>query len=256
MLRHRELHLPSHGLLEAFLRRIARDPEAEAFALRGGMLVRHWFPEMGRIARDVDVVCAWPFDPPAVRRKLAGLLARDVGDGVQFAPRFRTDIIWPDTPHPGIRLIAPGRLGGEWDELHADLTFRLPVWPEASVKELRVEGGSPRLALCPPEMLIARKITVTANRGPRAWRPKDLVDLWWMLEHGSPSTRTVGEAVERTLSLAAWRDGPARLAFWQDPMAASSWGRFLRFQPSLRVPRDLARVVGDVRARLQTLGEP
>lgn len=246
--------LPDHRIFDGFLRRVAADPEVEAFALRGGMLVRHWFPDMGRAAADVDLVCAWPFEPQAVRRSLATILARDLGDGVRFGDRFRTDVIWAGTAHPGLRLVAAGCAGGVWGELHADLTFRLPVWPEARITTLRAAGTGPTLPVCRPETLIARKLAVTAERGAKAWRPKDLADLWWMLQHGAIERAAVGESIERTLSLQRFGDGPARLAFWQEPAAAGSWARFVRRQPQLAVPRDLARVVGDVRAQLAFLG--
>lgn len=235
--------MSSHRLVEGFLRRVAAHPEAEAFALRGGMLVHHWFPAMGRTVRDVDLVCGWPLDRPAVERELAWLLAHDVGDGVRFGARFRTDAIWPGTDHPGLRLVAPGVVDGVWGEVHADLTFRLPVWPEARPSEL--EAGV-SLGLCRPETLIARKLTVTADRGPRAWRPKDLVDLWWMLEHGGVQRAELGEAIERTLSLERWQEGPARVAFWQDAGAAAGWGHFRRRHRGLVAPRPLGVLVAGV----------
>lgn len=238
-------------LIDGFVRRVAADPEAEAFALRGGVLVDHWFPTMGRTVRDVDLVCAWPFDPARARASVLALVARDLGDGVQFAERLRADVIWPDTPHPGLRVVIPGRVGGVSGELHADLTFRLPVWPEARIDRLRTGEG---LRVCRPQTLAARKLVVSMTQGPRAWRPKDLVDLWWMIEHAPLGASDVGEALERIGALAEWLDGPARPTFWLDPIAEGRWARFLHRHPRLEVPADLARVVGDVQARLTPLG--
>lgn len=235
----------------AFLARVAGDPDRDAFALRGGVLVRHWFPTMRRTPRDVDLLCAWPYDLSSVRTALARILARELLDGVHFAERFRTDPIWPDDAHPGIRLIAPARVEGRWGELRADLTFHLPVWPRA---ELTTLDEGVLLPTCRPETLIARKLAVSTQRGPRGWRPKDLADLWWMLSYGDADPHTVGDAVERTFSLAAFRDAPGRASFWDDPMAGPRWARFLRQHPRLRVPRDLARVAGEVRQHLVPLG--
>src|SRR5687768_14688386 len=90
-----------HRLLGGFVRRIAEGGDADAFALRGGMLVRHWFPESRRPARDVDLVCRLPYDVRAMRALFARTLAREVGDGVVFeADRFRVDKIQTATPHP------------------------------------------------------------------------------------------------------------------------------------------------------------
>jgi hypothetical protein len=46
-----------HRLLGGFVRRIAEGADADAFALRGGMLVRHWFPESRRPARHRTRTC-------------------------------------------------------------------------------------------------------------------------------------------------------------------------------------------------------
>jgi len=252
MLRHRERPGSGHRVLEGFLRRVAADPEAGAFALRGGMLVRHWFPDVGRVAHDVDLVCAWSLDLPAVRRSLSGMLARDVGDGVRFGDRFRTDVIQTHTPHPGVRLVAPALVHGQWAELHADLTFRLPVWPEATMADL--PGAV--LPVCRPETIVARKLAVSAERGPGAWRPKDLADLWLVTKHRP--LRDLGEAVERTMGPARLVDGPADPRFWRDPGSAMRWSRFLHRHPDLAVPRDPARVAGEVIAALAPLvpGDP
>src|SRR5438874_2047748 len=83
-----------HRLLGGFVRRIAEGADADAFALRGGMLVRHWFPESRRPARDVDLVCRLPYELHAMRARFARTLARDAEDGVVFeADRFRVDPI-------------------------------------------------------------------------------------------------------------------------------------------------------------------
>ena len=246
--------IDDHRLLDGFLARVATDPESGAFALRGGMLVRHWFTPMGRLARDADLLCAWPYDLRVVRRGLARILARDLGDGVRFAECFRTDRIWPDDVHPGIRVMAPASFDGRWSEIRADLTFHLPAWPDAVFTSLGADR--PALPMCRPETLVARKLGVTAGLGPRGWRPKDLVDVWWILESGRARLDIVAEAVDRTLSLELWVDGPARRSFWQDPMAAGRWARFLRRSPRLRVPGDLGRLVHDVHRHLASLGGP
>src|SRR5580698_1683886 len=128
-----------HRLLNGFIRRIAESADADAFALRGGMLVRHWFPHSRRPARDVDLVCRLPYDLRTMRALFARTLARDVGDEVVFeADRFRVDRIQTATPHPGMRLFAVGRAGGVFGEISIDATFDMPVWPDAVRDDLRL----------------------------------------------------------------------------------------------------------------------
>src|SRR5262245_31504932 len=129
-----------HRLLEGFLLRFARRPEAEAFALRGGMLVRHWFPAAGRCARDIDLVCALPYDVACLRALIRSILADDrVADGVTFdAEVFRLDEIHAASAHPGVRLFAAGRTEFGFGEMSVDLTFDLEVWPAAERASMKL----------------------------------------------------------------------------------------------------------------------
>ena len=139
---------------------------------------------------------------------------------------------------------------GEFDELHVDFTFDLPIWP----RPVRATIRDRQMWVCPPSMLIGRKLRVTSELGRRFWRPKDMADLWMMLRHRRPGQDELGEAIERTFSpgtdaLAAVREAlaPAR---WTAPHAGMRWRRFAAKHRSLRVPRDIAPVVAEVRTHL------
>ena len=241
-----------HRLLDGFVRRIAEGADADAFALRGGMLVRHWFPESRRPARDVDLVCRLPYDLRAMRALFARTLGRDAADGVVFeADRFRVDPIQTATVHPGMRLFAVGRAGGNFGEISIDTTFAMPIWPEAVRDDLRLGGGDVPFWLCPPEMLVGRKLQVLAQLGPHRWRPKDLSDVWMILR-GSLTSGTLGEAIERSFAghdhapLEALMDG----AFWTDRAADVRWSRFVGQLPRGVVPVREA-VVADLHGALR-----
>src|SRR5687768_11128355 len=189
-----------HRLLGGFVRRLAEGGDADAFALRGGRLVRHWFPKSRRPARDVDLVCRLPYDLRAMRALFARTLARDAADGVVFeADRFRVDPIQTATPHPGMRLFAVGRAGGEFGEISIDTTFAMPIWPDAVRDRLRLGVGEVQFWLCPPEMLVGRRLQVLAQLGPHGWRPKDLGDVWMILR-GGLAGGLLGEAIERAFA--------------------------------------------------------
>jgi hypothetical protein len=247
-----------HRLLDGFVGRIAAGADADAFALRGGMLVRHWFPDSRRPARDVDLVCRLPFDVEAMRGLFASTLGRDRGDGVVFeADRFRVDAIHLGTVHPGMRLFAVGRADGGFGEVTIDVTFELPIWPEAIRGELRLGGGSYPVSkagfwLCPPEMLVGRKLQVLAELGPRRWRPKDLSDVWMIMRRLDAPTPLLGEAIERSFAghdHAAIDDLLGR-AFWNDHLADVRWSRFARQLPRGVVPARPAALVDDLRVAL------
>jgi len=242
-----------HRLLDGFVRRIAESGDADAFALRGGMLVRHWFPESRRPARDVDLVCRLPFDLEAMRRVFARTLGRHAADEVTFeADRFRVDPIQTATPHPGMRLFAVGRAGGAFAEVSIDVTFDMPIWPDAIRGHLHLGAGKTPFWLCPSEMLVGRKLQVLANLGPHRWRPKDLSDVWMILRRSPAPSPFLGEAIERSF---AGHDHPPLhdllgRAFWTDRAAEVRWSRFAAQLPRGIVPARPGALVEDLRVAL------
>jgi len=221
------------------LLRVAASPDAEAFALRGGMLVRSWLPSVPREARDLDLVCRLPYRPREMRTRLGAMLAdRRIDDGVVFdAARFRVDTVRPRSAHPALELFASAELAGTHAEITVDITFGLDVWPAAA----RSERG---VWLCSHEMVIATKLGVIAELAPREWRPKDLGDIWLALQRFAPAAR-LGETFER-------RGQQVRAilssAWWDGPRAEFRWGRYAVCHPSL--PGTLGAVLGDVRDKL------
>lgn len=261
---HRGAHTRArHRLLEGFVLRLARQPDADAFVLRGGMLVRQWFPDADRPALDVDLVCRLPFDEDDLRARLTRALAEPgVNDGVRFDPtRVRLRPIWVDTPAPGIRVFARAHVDGRPIDLRADLTFGLDPWPEPVRSRFVGERGEATLWMCRPESVIGRKLQVTANLGARHWRAKDVADLSWMLGRFDLDPRVLGAAVEASLVGCAETFDDVRAALapgaWLDaPLAESRWHQQLgeagRFDAGA-LPDDFAAVVGQVRARLAPL---
>jgi len=242
-----------HRLLNGFVRRLAAGDDAEAFALRGGMLVRHWFPKSRRPARDVDLVCRLPYDLRAMRALFARTLAREAADGVVFeADRFRVDRIQTATAHPGLRLFAVGRAGGDFGEISIDTTFAMPIWPDAVRDDLRLGGGSVPFWICPPEMLVGRKLQVLAQLGPHRWRPKDLSDVWMILR-GELAGASLGEAIERAFTGHDHAPIEDLLGgtFWTDPAADMRWSRFVGELPRGVVPARAATVVADLGSALR-----
>lgn len=250
-----------HRLLEGFLSRVSRHPDGEAFALRGGMLIRHWFSELRRPARDVDLVCALPFDLEAMRRRVETMLATEVDDGVRFeAERFRLDAIHVRTPHPGIRLFAVGRAElhdgpAAFGEISVDTTFSMPVFPAAQRERIGLSRGEVTLQTCPAEMLVGRKLQVLAQLGPHHWRPKDLSDVWWMLERFELDLDRLGPAIERSFAGHdhAGLDEVLRATWWSEPRAATRWARYARRLPRAARRESPVGLAAEVRDRLRPL---
>src|SRR5262245_58839325 len=104
------LEATRHRLLEGVLLRLARLPDAGAFVLRGGMLLRHWLRPIPRPAGDLDLLATFPFAvEQAAARFLPVLADGAVADGVVFdVQRTRVEGIWLQTGCPGVRIFASG----------------------------------------------------------------------------------------------------------------------------------------------------
>ncbi len=224
---------------------VARD--AEAFALRGGMLVRMWVPE--RRVRDVDVVCSLPYRPREMRERFRDILATHIDDGVVFdADRFRVDLVWPASPQPALELFTVGEADGAVAEMTVDVTFQLAVWPAAKQRVVETARGTAMVWTCPHEMVIGTKLRVIAELGPREWRPKDLADLWLVMRR-FPSTSMLGEAIERCLVGTKSAHDILTSSWWRERDAASRWSRFVSRNP---LP-SLDAVIAEVRTNLSPL---
>jgi hypothetical protein len=250
-----------HRLLEAFVLRLARRPEAPAFALRGGMRVRQLFPSLGRPALDLDLVCSLPFELASLRDTLQAILTEPVSDGIRFDPeRLRLLPIWQDTPAPGLRVSALGEVDGQPAELRADVTFGLRPWPEPGWEEFVGERGRARLRMCKPESIVGRKLQVIAGLGQPYWRPKDLNDVRLMLGQLPLQPHVLGEALEASLegcaeSLQDVREAILRPSWWAGPRAGARWQHFLKASGGQGAPADLASVIAEVRSRLSPVLE-
>ena len=250
-----------HRLLEGLLSRVARHPDGDAFALRGGMLIRHWFSDLRRPARDIDLVCDLPFDVDAMRTRVAAILATELDDGVRFeADRFRLDAIHVASSHPGIRLFAVGRADladgpPAFGEISVDTTFSMPVFPAAQREALELSRDEVTMRTCPAEMLVGRKLQVLAQLGPGYWRPKDLSDVWWMLERFEPDTGTLADSIERSFAGHdhAGLNEVLRASWWSEPRAAMRWARYAKRLPKAARRGHPGSLVADVRDRLRPL---
>jgi hypothetical protein len=233
-------------LREGFLLRLAMARDSDAFVLRGGMLVRQWMPEAHRPVGDIDLVCALPLRPNDLRQRLHEVLARELTDGVVFdAERFRVDSI-----PIGLKLFAAGEVDGRPTEIAVDLAFGVDVWPAAIRRTLVGGRGTASLTMCAHEMVIATKLAVTGELGGRAWRPKDIADLWLVLRRYPPAT-ALGEAIERRLGTARAAIAVLAAPWWRGPRASMRWGRHVA-RRSL-VPDELGVAIAEIRSSLAPL---
>jgi hypothetical protein len=241
-------------LRAGFFARLARDPAAETFVVRGGARLRHLFGAASRQVGDVDLVC--DEDRGAVEAALARTLAdRTILDGVTFDPeRYRVDVYDPASLRPGLRLSALGALSdGRLGQLAVDVVLGLALWPAPTWEPL---GEGRALRMVAPSTMIGTKLRVISELGPRAWRPKDLIDVLCLLRRAPVSTGELGTAIEVAWSRAPEASSVRELlggrSWWSGPRAAVRWRTFLDQSPAIEVLA-LDGAVDELRHRLAPL---
>lgn len=251
-----------HRLLEGVLSRLAARPDAGAFVLRGGLLLRHWFRPVPRVADDIDLIATFTFDVDETARRLLPVLETAADDGVTFDPeRTRVSGIRLETDMPGVRVFATGTAGGEEIDFNIDVTFGPSPRPPAVWAELpTASGAAARVWACRPEAVVGQKVQALLFRGALAWRPKDLDDLRLLLARVPLSAADLGPAVAAYCADIGLAPADARARFgpeswWEMKTSAARWRDFVRETRVRSVPPDLAAVVADVAARLAPIWE-
>jgi hypothetical protein len=252
-----------HRLFEGILLRLARLPDADRLVLRGGMLMRHWFRPVPRLANDLDLVCTAPFGVEETGRQFRQLLAnRDVEDGVTFdTKRFRVDGIWLQTDFPGVRIFAAGKVDGEEDQFTVDVTFGEPMVPPPKLGDYpTLSRCSARIWMCRPETITGRKLHALLQMGMLRWRPKDLNDLRLLLDRVPMDEGDLSEAIAASFASRGNTMAEARAIFgpdswWGMKTSAVRWQEYVKESRRKDLPPDLGSVVAKVAERLNPILE-
>ncbi|QEG28072.1 hypothetical protein GobsT_28440 [Gemmata obscuriglobus] len=246
-----------HRVLEAVLLRLARRPDAGAFVLRGGMLMRHWFRPVPRPAADLDLVATIPFAVEAAAGRILPALSNDIGDGVGFdLEETRAEGMFLDTGSPGVRVRSVGVCDGGEVDFHIDVTFGPFPRPAPVLGDIPAASGAvARVWHCRPEAVVGQKVQALRHLGMRGWRQKDLNDLRLLLARGGMDEGDLRDAVAAYLGDLGATGADARALFgpsswWGMKLSAARWLDFVREERGQRVPKDLAGVVAGVAARL------
>jgi hypothetical protein len=246
-----------HRLLEGVLLRLARRPDAGAFVLRGGVLLRHWFRPIPRPADDLDLVATFPFDVAEAARRFLPVLTDAAGDGVTFdADGARVEPIFLETGNPGVRVFASGTFDGTEEDFHTDITFGPPPRPAPVLDAIpTASGAAARVWVCRPEAVAAQKVQALCHLGLHSWRPKDLDDLRLLLERVPMNAAALREAIAAYLADLGRAGADARslfgpAAWWGLKFSSARWQDFVAESRGRAVPKDLAGVAAGVADRL------
>lgn len=198
------------------------------------MLLRHWFTTVERPSTDIDLVSLDEFDVQRATEALTPLLHVDrIDDGVQFdTERWRVQPIWMDTDFPGIRMIALATVNAQLVAFSVDITFGESLVPEPMFETLEsTAAGAIEILACRPEAILARKLQALSDMALQHWRPKDLNDIWHLLESRQLDRRDLVDAIHysfnsRGSSACAARDMFGEDSWWKTQTANARWRDF------------------------------
>jgi hypothetical protein len=252
------LNATRHRLLEGVLLRLSERPDAAAFILRGGVLLRWWFRPIPRPAEDLDLVAAVPFTvEEAVRRFLPVLADETVAGGVTFdAERVRVEAIFLDTGSPGVRVFASGVAGGDEADFHVDITLGPPPRPAPVFGEVpTASGATARVWMCRPETVVGQKMQALRHLGMMSWRAKDLNDLRLLLARVPLDDADLRQAIAAYMADLGGTGADARAVFgpsswWGMKRSSARWLDFVKASPGQDVPSNLRGVVAEIARRL------
>ncbi len=246
--------LARRHVLEGLLRRLSASPHGDRWVLRGSFLTRFYCAPWPRSAADLDFLDLDPFDHERTKDRLQATLAFVVGDGCSFdLGGVQDELIWEETPFPGVRFQIPGGFAGWSGEVQIDVAFHDPVVPPPRPVALPTLTAPVEILGCARETLIAWKVHGLFEKGLGTFRPKDLHDIALLSRGVTLDEEALREALEvafrsRKASF-AWTERLARGAFGQSRWSQEKWRRFRAASPSLPIPA-IEEVVREVASSL------
>jgi hypothetical protein len=162
--------------------RLSTSRHAEAFVLKGAMLVGTWTNIPHRATRDVDFLGLGDPNPARLVELFSEVLQRDGGDdATTFDPdSVRAEEIRGQDRYGGVRLLAKGEFGGAVIHVQMDIGFGDAVEPAAEWIDYPtlVELPAPRIRAYSIYTVVSEKLEAIVALGMQNSRMKDFYDIW------------------------------------------------------------------------------
>ncbi len=189
--------------LEGFLARLAASDQADAFVLKGGVLMSAFSAR--RPTRDLDFLASgFTNDVAECVQRIQRIIAIQLDDGLAFSTEHISGtVIRDEGSYTGVRISFEAHLASARIALHTDVSFGDPVWPAPQITELPLLlGGAISLLSYPDHMVLAEKIVTAIERGAANTRWRDFVDIDRLLHQRTISNDDLAAALK---TVAAFR---------------------------------------------------
>jgi len=240
-------------VLERLLYRLSTSAYAEAFVLKGAMLLTSWFEDAHRATRDLDLLGFGDPSPDAMIAAFREILAADVADGVEFdLDALRVDQIRAELEYGGLRLRTTASISGLRIAVMVDVGFGDALEPGAEVIDYpsMLDLPAPRLPAYARETVIAEKFQAMVALGRANSRMKDFYDVWFLRQSfpfdDDRLTRAIAATFERRgTAIPAELPDALTDAFAQDVQKQRQWRAFV--ENVALDPGTLDGVIGAIR---------
>jgi hypothetical protein len=170
-------YLTRHAL-ESFLYRLTRTAHADAFVLKGGILLTAY--DVRRPTKDLDAeAISTSVTPEQISQVVRDAAAVDAGDGIVFdLDSISIQDIRDEAEYPGLRMRVPVTLASWKGNVAWDISTGDPIVPAPQVVQIpRVIGDPIAVTGYRPETVIAEKGVTILERGTTSTRWRDYIDI-------------------------------------------------------------------------------
>jgi hypothetical protein len=251
-------------VIERFLARLARSPQADAFLLKGALMLRVWGVPRARPTMDIDLLRRGIADQAVLVQFVEQCAAiEDPSDGVIFEPStISVESIRDATEYVGTRIRLQAHLAKVRQTVQIDFGVGDAVHPQPQVIDYPVLlTNSPiRLHAYPVEAAIAEKFHAMVDLDLQNSRMKDFYDIWILSRTLAFSGHGLSEAIRYTFQrrqTSVPTAAPVALtaAFYDDPIHVRQWSAFVRRIGEGALADDFKRVAGDLVEFLMPVAE-
>jgi predicted nucleotidyltransferase component of viral defense system len=219
--------------MERFLFRLGVSPHADAFVLKGAMMLRVWDAPTARPTRDIDFLAFGPNDLSHVVSRLREICDISVpDDGLRFdVDSFRAERIKEGDDYHGARVRFVGELGKTRIQMQIDLGFGDVVHPEITWADFPtlLDDPAPRIRLYSRETVIAEKLHAMVKLASLNSRMKDFHDILHLSHQGSFALENLAQAIAKTFQ-ARGTPVPTDIVSWKAEYVeshAAMWRSYL-----------------------------
>jgi hypothetical protein len=251
-------------VIERFLARLARSPQADTVLLKGALMLRVWGVPRARPTMDIDFLRRGIADQAVLVQFVEQCAAiEDPSDGVIFEPStISVDSIRDTTEYVGTRIRIQARLANVRQTVQIDFGVGDAVHPQPQIVEYPVLlTNSPiRLHAYPVEATIAEKFHAMVDLDLQNSRMKDFYDIWILSRTLAFSGHALSQAIRYTFQrrqTSVPTAAPVALtaAFYDDPIHLRQWSAFVRRIGEAALADDFTRVAGDLVEFLMPVAE-